>query len=84
MKQRYGTSLKDACHRLYLAETSKLETIDTAEKTTAAILSRLEKTKNEEIIPPIVQIDSGAFDEYILPYGRWPSLEAAETAMDFK
>ena len=84
MQQRYGTSLKDACHRLYLAETSKLETIDAAEKSTAAVLYRLEKIKDEEIIPPIDQIDSGAFDKYILPYGRWPSQDDAETARNFK
>jgi hypothetical protein len=84
IQQRYGTSLKDACHRLYLSETMKLDTIDAAEKSTAAIISRLDKIKDEEIIPPIAQIDSGAFDNYILPYGGWPALDAAETAMDFK
>jgi hypothetical protein len=72
MQQRYGTSLKDACQRLYLAEISKLETIDAVEKSTAAVLFHLNKTRDEEIIPPIEKIDSGAFDEYILPYGRWP------------
>ncbi|KAF8804317.1 hypothetical protein BYT27DRAFT_7259302 [Phlegmacium glaucopus] len=37
LKERYGITLKDACHRLYMAETAKLETIDTTQKTLAAI-----------------------------------------------
>ena len=73
MQQRYGISLKDACHRLYLAETSKLETIDAAEKTMAVIRSHLDKTRKDETMAPIDLIDSGAFDEHILPHGKWPA-----------
>lgn len=73
MQQRYGLSLKDACHRLYLAETSKLETIDAAEKTMAVIRSQLDKTRKDETMAPIDLIDSGAFDEHILPHGKWPA-----------
>ena len=75
IQQRFGISLKDACHRLYFAETSKLETIDAAEKTMAAILSRLEKVTNEETIPPIAKIDSGDFDKHVLTHGKWTSVE---------
>jgi hypothetical protein len=75
LQHRYGISLKDACHRLYLAEISKLEAIDTAEKTMAVIRSRLDKTRKHETLAPIHEIDIGAFDAHILPHGAWPDAE---------
>jgi hypothetical protein len=78
LQQRYGISLKDACHRLYLAETTKLETIDTAEKTLAVIRSRLDKARKDETLAPIALIDSGALDDHILPHGKWPEGDSAD------
>lgn len=75
LQHRYGISLKDACHRLYLAEISKLEAVDTAEKTMAVIRSRLDKTRKHETLAPIHEIDIGAFDAHILPHGAWPDAE---------
>ncbi|KAF8798360.1 hypothetical protein BYT27DRAFT_7264928 [Phlegmacium glaucopus] len=75
LKERYGITLKDACHRLYMAETAKLETIDTAQKTLAAIQQRIDKASSQETMPPIDLIDKGEFDEHVLPYGKWPRIE---------
>lgn len=72
LQQRYGITLKDACHRLYLAEISKVETIDTAEKTMTIIRSRLDKSRKNETLAPINLIDSGVFDDHVLPHGEWP------------
>jgi hypothetical protein len=69
MKELYGITLKDACHRLYLAETSKLEAIDAAEKTLAAIRERIDKSMDYEIRIPIDEIDKGTFDDHTFPYG---------------
>ena len=55
-----------------MMETSKLETINAAEKTMAAIHSCLNKARTQETMDPVAQIDTGAFDEYILPHGPWP------------
>lgn len=82
LQQRYGISLKDACHRLYMAETSKLDTIDAAEKTMAVIRSRLDKTRKDETMAPINLIDSGVFDDHILPHGQWPVDEAMRMDTD--
>lgn len=87
LRDLYGISLKDACHRLYMAEVSKLETIDTAEKGMATINSRLTKGAIEVTKKPISLIDSGAFDEHVLPHGKWPRLEedpAEATAMEWE
>lgn len=63
---------------MYLAETTKLETIDTAEKTMAVIRSRLDKARKDETLAPIELIDSGALDEHILPHGKWPEEDSAD------
>jgi hypothetical protein len=87
LKERYGISLKDACHRLYMAEVSKLDTIDTAEKGMAAIDSRLSYRAMEVTTKPIELIDSGAFNDHVLPYGKWPRMDedpAEATAMDWE
>ena len=73
MQDHYGISLKDAFHQLYMMETTKIETLDAAEKTMAIIHSRIDKTRTKETMAPIVQIDSGAFDDHVLPHGVWPS-----------
>lgn len=78
MQQRYGISLKDACHRLYLAETSKLEAIDVAAKTMAVIRTNLDKTRENETLAPINLIDSGAFDDYVSPQSLWPEEDIAD------
>jgi hypothetical protein len=75
LKQRYGITLKDACHRLYMQETAKLETIDTAQKTLAVVRERIDKSMDREIRQPIENIDRGEYDEYINPYGCWPTEE---------
>jgi hypothetical protein len=75
LQNRYGIALKDAFHRLYMSEISKLETLDTAEKTMAAIHCRLDKTRSDETMDPIASIDAGLFDDYVLPHGRWPGSE---------
>ena len=72
MQQQYGISLKDACHRLYLTETSKLEAIDTAEKTMAVIRSQLDKASNDETLVPIEHIDLGSLDDHIFPHIERP------------
>lgn len=77
MQQRYGISLKDACHRLYLSETTKLDTIDAAEKTMAVIKSNFDKMREKETLPPIHLIDSGAFDDQIFSHGPWPEVDLA-------
>lgn len=69
MKERHGITLKDACHRLYMAETLKLHAIDAAEKTLAAIRARIEKTMDNEIRLPIDEIDKGTFDDHIFHHG---------------
>lgn len=66
LKERYGISLKDACHRLYMSETSKLETIDAAQRTLAVIRERIDKSMDDEIRQPIDHIDQGLFDNYVL------------------
>ena len=62
MKELFGISLKDTCQRLYMAETSKLDTIDTAVRTLTAIREQIEKTMDYEIWLPIPEIDKGDFD----------------------
>jgi hypothetical protein len=74
LKKKYGISLKDACHRLYMAETAKLESLDTAEKTLAVIRQRIDKADSESL-GPITSIDHGEYDDHILPHGRWPREE---------
>lgn len=74
MKNKYGITLKDACHRLYLAETTKLEVLDTAQKTLTVVRQRMDKASSETI-PPIHHIDQGEFDQHILPQGIWPRTE---------
>jgi hypothetical protein len=73
LKERYGITLKDACHRLYMQETSRLETIDTAQKTLAVVRDRIDKSMDHEIRQPIENIDRGEYDDYINPYGGWPT-----------
>jgi hypothetical protein len=75
LKERYGITLKDARHRLYLAETAKLQTLDTAGKTLAGIQQRIDKAGNIETLPPIQAIDAGQLDDHVLPYGTWPGPE---------
>jgi hypothetical protein len=62
-----------------MVETSKLETVDTAEKTLTAIRSRLDKTRNLETLVPINLIDAGDFDHHVLPHGQWPEEEEYST-----
>ena len=45
-----------------MAETSKLDTINTAIRTLTAIRERIEKTMDYEIWLPIAEIDKGDFD----------------------
>ena len=45
-----------------MAETSQLDTIDTAVRTLTAIRERIEKTMDYEIRLPIAEIDKGDFD----------------------
>ena len=73
LKERYGITLKDACHRLYMSEISKLEAIDATERTLAFIRERINKSMDHEIRQPIEQIDQGLFDDHIIPYGSWPT-----------
>lgn len=58
-----------------MAEISKLETIDMAHKTMAIVRFRIDKISKDEIITPISAIDSGAFDDYVMPHGKWPDSE---------
>ena len=74
LKEKYGITLKDACHRLYMAETAKLEALDTAEKTLSVICRRMDKASSETL-PPIHLIDQGEFDQHILPHSIWPRSE---------
>jgi hypothetical protein len=70
-----------------MMETSKIETLDAAEKTMAVIHSRIEKTRIKETMTPIDLIDSGSFDDHILPHGIWPSSRedpVEETAMEIE
>jgi hypothetical protein len=75
LQARYGISLKDACQRLYMAETAKLSSIDTAEKTLTIIRQRIDKTMEDEIRRPIDAIDKGIFDDHVVPHGKWPQNE---------
>jgi hypothetical protein len=61
-----------------------LETIDAAQKTMAILYSRVENTRKQEIMAPISSIDSGAFDNHVLPHGKWPISEenVEATAME--
>jgi hypothetical protein len=61
LKIKYGTSLKDACHRLYMAETAKLESLDTAQKTLAVIRQCMDKA-DDETLHTITLIDQGEYD----------------------
>lgn len=63
-----------------MAETSKLETIDTAQKAMAVLRGRIDKTRKEEIMAPIFSIDSGEFDDHVLPHGLWPGYEDLESS----
>jgi len=54
-----------------MAETAKLDSLDTAQKTLAVIRQRIDKADRESL-GPITSIDRGEFDEHILPHGRWP------------
>jgi hypothetical protein len=70
-----------------MAEVSKLETYDTAQKGFGAINDRLSNRGLGETKKPISLIDSGAFDDHVLPHGKWPRLEedpAEATAMEWE
>jgi len=54
-----------------MAETAKLDSLDTAQKTLAVIRQRINKA-DRETLGPITSIDQGEYDEHILPHGRWP------------
>ena len=71
LKKKYGITLKDACHQLYMAEIAKLEALDTAQKTLSVVCQHMDKASSETL-PPIHLIDHGEFDEHILPHGIWP------------
>ncbi|KAF8810877.1 hypothetical protein BYT27DRAFT_7253286 [Phlegmacium glaucopus] len=64
-----------------MAETAKLETIDTAQKTLAAIRQHIDKASSHETMPPIHLIDKGEFNEHVLPYGKWPWIAHRDTTV---
>ncbi|KAJ3488223.1 hypothetical protein NLJ89_g11638 [Agrocybe chaxingu] len=85
VQARYGLSYKDAAHRVHLQEVARLEAEDNAMRTFAVLQARLDHLMNQEIIPPVEAIDSGAVDmggRPPLPHSNVDVLGPAETLID--
>lgn len=59
MQELFGLSYKDSAHHLYLAEISRLKTLDTAHKSFRVIRERIDKVVDHELLPPMQQLEDG-------------------------
>ena len=66
--------MKDAAHRLFLAEVEWVKKADSAAKSFAAVRHLLESLITSDILPPIQSIDKGELDEYMWKDRKWLKL----------
>jgi hypothetical protein len=73
LQETLGISYKDAAHRLFMAEVEQVKKADSAAKSFGAVRRRIDDLINQDIMPPIVAIDDGEFDDYVFRDKKWES-----------
>jgi hypothetical protein len=71
MQQRYGICYKDAAHRLFMAEVERAKKCESAGNNFGVLAKRIDNLVIDDIIDPLIAIDSGDFDDYVLREGKW-------------
>jgi hypothetical protein len=54
-----------------MAEVERVKKADSAEKSFAAIRRSIESLVTADLVPPIISIDRGEFENYIWVNGQW-------------
>ena len=71
MQNTLGISYKDAAHRLFMAEVERIKKADSAAKNFGAVRQSMASMICTDIISPILAIDKGKLDGYVLKDGEW-------------
>jgi hypothetical protein len=56
IQQEFGLSYKDSAHRLFLAEISRLKTLERAHWALSYVRQRIDKVVDHELIPPMLKL----------------------------
>ena len=56
IQQEFGLSYKDSAHRLFLAEISRLKTLERAHRALSYVRQRIDKVVDHELIPPMLKL----------------------------
>jgi hypothetical protein len=62
IQEEFGLSYKDSAHRLYLAEISRLKTLERAHRALSYVRQRIDKVVDHELIPPMLKLAEGDED----------------------
>ena len=69
MQETLGISYKDAAHRLFMVE--RIKKADLAAKNFGAVRQSMASMSYTNIMSPILAIDKGKLDGYVLKDGEW-------------
>ena len=71
LQETLGISYKDAAHRLFMAEVERIKKADSAAKNFGAVRQSMASMICTDIMSPILAIDKGELDGYVLKDGEW-------------